>query len=49
MGTSTSRYVRKKKTSDSQKERNKRVRKKLEEMRKETMTLASFDKINKLK
>ncbi len=42
MGTSTSRYVRKKKTTKEQKERNKKAMEKLE-------NLMKFDRVNKLK
>ena len=46
MGTSTSRYVKKKNQSGSQKERHKRTRKKIEERKKKGI---SFDEINKLR
>lgn len=42
MGTSTSRYVRKKKLTEEQKKRRKKVEKKIENIMK-------FDKVNKLK
>lgn len=42
MGTSTSRYVRKKKLTEEQKKRRKKTEKKIENIMK-------FDKVNKLK
>lgn len=42
MGTSTSRYVRKKKLTEEQKKRRKKAEKKIENIMK-------FDKVNKLK
>lgn len=46
MGTSTSRYVRKKNETGSQKERRKRTRKKIEERNKKGI---KFDEINKVR
>lgn len=49
MGTSTSRYVRKKKTTKSQDERKKRTIKKIQDRDKVKKNNISFDSMNKLK